>query len=310
MRAVASVLAQGIENIEVLVVDDSSAVPPDPELPPFRDPRVRVIRRSENGGAAAARNTGMAAAAGHWLTFLDSDDWLLPDTLATRLALAERTEATLPGPCAHVCGFVDVGPDGVGRRARIPREAEGAEGFAAGCWFSPGSCLIIRRQTALAVGPQEPALRRLEDLEWFLRFGLVGGRLATQNLLGAGITVGRPSPSAAVASAARWMSETWLRGPRADALSPRSRRRLAAYLALVQGAAALAEHRRLAGAAHLSRSLLLAPRLTAQVGPGWRTVPSRVASWPVSPVPGFPTTRAEPDNPDSVLGTEVRAKPR
>src|SRR5699024_7844392 len=45
-----------------------------------KDPRIRVIHR-ENGGLSAARNTGIEAAKGQFLTFVDSDDLLEPDTL-------------------------------------------------------------------------------------------------------------------------------------------------------------------------------------------------------------------------------------
>lgn len=79
---VSSVLAQTFGDLEVILVDDGS---PDncPALCDAwagKDPRVRVIHR-ENGGLSAARNTGIEAARGQFLTFVDSDDLLEPDTL-------------------------------------------------------------------------------------------------------------------------------------------------------------------------------------------------------------------------------------
>ncbi|WP_324789008.1 glycosyltransferase family 2 protein [Streptomyces sp. H51] len=47
--------------------------------------RVRLVRHEKNGGLATARNTGLDAAGGEYLTFLDGDDWLAPGYL-TRLA--------------------------------------------------------------------------------------------------------------------------------------------------------------------------------------------------------------------------------
>lgn len=44
--------------------------------------QVRYIRHEENGGLATARNTGLDAAGGEYLTFLDGDDWLAPGHLA------------------------------------------------------------------------------------------------------------------------------------------------------------------------------------------------------------------------------------
>ena len=77
-RAVESVLAGAPADLEVLLVDDGS---PDEtgrlcdEL--AADPRIRALHR-ENGGAGAARNTGLEAACGDWVLFLDADDTLLP----------------------------------------------------------------------------------------------------------------------------------------------------------------------------------------------------------------------------------------
>jgi glycosyltransferase involved in cell wall biosynthesis len=94
-RALASALAQTIANLEVLVVDDGSRPPCEVDVD---DDRVRVIRRDRAGGPSAARNTGLAAAEGQWITFLDDDDELAPDMLRQSLAAAEA--ADLPGPVA------------------------------------------------------------------------------------------------------------------------------------------------------------------------------------------------------------------
>ncbi|MET8942141.1 glycosyltransferase family 2 protein [Streptomyces sp. NPDC004542] len=50
----------------------------------------RVIRHEQNGGLATARNTGIDAAEGRYLTFLDGDDWLAPGYLAQLVDTAER----------------------------------------------------------------------------------------------------------------------------------------------------------------------------------------------------------------------------
>ncbi|WP_455500099.1 glycosyltransferase family 2 protein [Gemmiger sp.] len=78
-RAVESALTDAPADLEVLIVDDGS---PDEtgrlcdELA-AADPRIKALHR-ENGGAGAARSTGLDAASGEWVLFLDADDVLLP----------------------------------------------------------------------------------------------------------------------------------------------------------------------------------------------------------------------------------------
>ncbi|WP_129841308.1 glycosyltransferase family 2 protein [Streptomyces sp. RFCAC02] len=88
LRSLARNAAPGIEFI---VVDDASsdATPDilrrvDAELP-----EGRVIRFDTNGGISRARNAGIDAAGGDWLTFLDGDDWYAPGYLERLLAAAE-----------------------------------------------------------------------------------------------------------------------------------------------------------------------------------------------------------------------------
>jgi glycosyltransferase involved in cell wall biosynthesis len=76
-EAVGSVLGQTCPDFECLVVDDASPTPPTL----VSDPRLKLIRRDQNGGPAAARNTGLDRASGQYITFLDDDDLFLPDRL-------------------------------------------------------------------------------------------------------------------------------------------------------------------------------------------------------------------------------------
>ena len=90
-RAVDSALTGAPADLEVLLVDDGS--PDDTgalcdELA-AADPRVRALHR-ENGGAGAARNTGLDAAHGDWVLFLDADDALLPGLWAALDALTKE----------------------------------------------------------------------------------------------------------------------------------------------------------------------------------------------------------------------------
>jgi glycosyltransferase involved in cell wall biosynthesis len=76
-QALTSVLEQTVEDLECIVVDDAGTE--SVQLPD--DARVRLVRRDENGGPGAARNTGLDAACGDYVAFLDDDEWFTPQRL-------------------------------------------------------------------------------------------------------------------------------------------------------------------------------------------------------------------------------------
>jgi glycosyltransferase involved in cell wall biosynthesis len=85
-EAITSVLAQNFGDFECIVVDDASPEPAT--LPP--DTRLRLIRREDNGGPPAARNTGIEAAGGDFVAFLDDDDVWLPSRLERAIETHQR----------------------------------------------------------------------------------------------------------------------------------------------------------------------------------------------------------------------------
>lgn len=76
-RCVDSILEQTYQNLEIILVDDGSPdnCPAICDEYAAKDKRVKVIHKP-NGGLSDARNAGMAAATGEYLSFVDSDDWL------------------------------------------------------------------------------------------------------------------------------------------------------------------------------------------------------------------------------------------
>src|SRR5262245_6573152 len=93
-RTISSVLRQSYECVEVIVVDDGSTdgTAKIVEGLARRDARIRCFRHGHNKGAQAARNTGIRAAKGKWIAFLDSDDQWLPNGLEARLQVAASKE--------------------------------------------------------------------------------------------------------------------------------------------------------------------------------------------------------------------------
>jgi O-antigen/teichoic acid export membrane protein/glycosyltransferase involved in cell wall biosynthesis len=91
LRALDCAQAQTLTDIEIVVIDDAST-DRTAALVATRatsDPRIRLVSSETNGGPAAARNLGIAFAAGEWIALLDADDTIARDRLETLLACAE-----------------------------------------------------------------------------------------------------------------------------------------------------------------------------------------------------------------------------
>lgn len=93
-RCVESIINQTYKNIEIILVDDGS---PDKSSEicdewVLYDQRIKTIHR-KNGGQSAARNTGIQSATGDFVTFVDSDDWIAPDTYEYCVDLLKNNEA-------------------------------------------------------------------------------------------------------------------------------------------------------------------------------------------------------------------------
>lgn len=100
---VESILSQTYQNLEVILVDDGSNDSSVVKCDYFckADSRVKVIHK-KNGGVASARNTGLEAATGEYIMFVDSDDWVEKNMIADMLAMAKDAEADIVE-----CDFVE-----------------------------------------------------------------------------------------------------------------------------------------------------------------------------------------------------------
>lgn len=106
-RCVQSIAAQTYRNLEIILVDDGSPdnCPAMCDAWAEKDGRIKVIHK-ENGGGAQARNVGLAQAAGDYIAFVDSDDFLLPDMYASLMDIVLQTGCDIAE-----CGYHSVEQD-------------------------------------------------------------------------------------------------------------------------------------------------------------------------------------------------------
>ena len=183
-----SVLAQTHEELELLVVDDASTDDTREVVESYDDPRVEYLRHEENRGGSAARNTGIEAAEGEYVAFLDSDDEWLPEKLERQLSLLRSRGSD------WIAAYCDVKPPADGDTGRLtwalgsmlggepPRHREGgdvliAEVLTDRLHTSAGSTLIVERDVAVEIGGFDESFERFQDTEFLVRV-LERGKLA------------------------------------------------------------------------------------------------------------------------------------
>jgi glycosyltransferase involved in cell wall biosynthesis len=161
-----SAVAQTFADLEIIIIDDGSTDHTVNLVTQWVSDRLRVIRHPQNRGAAAARNTGITAAQGRWIAFLDSDDAWKPDKLARQIALLEQV-----GRTATACstGYY-LHKDGRDLTININLSPEQfRREILFGCTISPGTTLLVDRRVFDEIGMFDEGFRRLEDWDWLLR---------------------------------------------------------------------------------------------------------------------------------------------
>lgn len=162
--AIESVMAQSHPAHEIIVVDDGS--PDDVAAVVAAYPKVRHIRK-QNAGVSAARNTGLGAATGEYISFLDADDMLHPDALRVGAsALQSHPEAAFTYGRSR-----RVDANGEPTDTPILRTADGEDHYTA---LLRGNFIILsstmyRASVFGAVGGFDPSVSGAEDYELYLR---------------------------------------------------------------------------------------------------------------------------------------------
>ena len=156
--AVESALGQSYRPVEAIVVDDGST-DATPAVAAAFGARIRYDRQA-HAGVAAARNRGVALAAGDFIAFLDADDLWPADKLRRQMdAFAADPALSIVAGHAEQYASPEL-PDAVRDRARVDAGAMPAQ--------LPGA-LLVRRAVFERVGPYATRFVTGAEIDWFLR---------------------------------------------------------------------------------------------------------------------------------------------
>jgi glycosyltransferase involved in cell wall biosynthesis len=164
--AIETALAQEHVEVELVVVDDASTDATARMLTKLRDPRIGVVTHSTQAGVAAARNSGVQAASGTWIAFLDDDDLWSPHKISLQLRAAE----------ADAADFVYGGAVIVTEKLkplsfwRLPNPETLLEDLLKINAMPAGASNVVVRGEALrSIGPFDETLRHASDWDMWIR---------------------------------------------------------------------------------------------------------------------------------------------
>lgn len=171
-RCLQSVIEQDDLDVGIIVVDDGSSDATAGIVDEIRNvsPVQIHLARTENRGAAAARNLGLSLSSSPFVLFLDADDWLLPKSLSALSTTLRQANADLAVGLA--IDLLDGNP--------VPQPSDRISKFSdplaalIGAWW-PISCVLLRKSEVR----WNDSLKVWEVIDYFLRHILNGFVVAT-----------------------------------------------------------------------------------------------------------------------------------
>ncbi len=167
-RAAHSVLLQAYSDLEVIIVDDASTDDTQDQIRSLQqvDHRIQYIQHETNRGAQAARNTGVQAAKGEYVAFLDSDNEWLPGKLQRQMVLFSSHHNS---PGAVYCGYWKVSADGNALNDYAPRYRGQVYKQALGKWLTDTSTLVVRKDILEKIHGLDEHVRAYQEWDLCIR---------------------------------------------------------------------------------------------------------------------------------------------
>ena len=162
-----SALDQTFTDFEIIVVDDASSDDTRAQVASISDSRIHYLAHDSNRGGAVARNTGIRAAQGEFVAFLDSDDHWLPDKLEKQIAALRRLGPESGLSYTWLSCVDDAGTETL----RVNPEIEGEcfDEMLVTNFIGTFSNIVVRKSLLVEVGALDESFRSCQDWDLFIR---------------------------------------------------------------------------------------------------------------------------------------------
>ena len=168
-QAIRSILAQTYQDFEIVVVNDAGSPVEDVIVSFAGETRITYIRHPRNKGLAAARNTGIRAARGRYIAYLDDDDRFYPNHLETLVSFLEASDYQVAYTDAYRVHQKNIGGKYVDSARDLPYSFDfDADRFLVGNYI-PVLCFMHARTCLSEVGYFDERMTALEDWDLWLR---------------------------------------------------------------------------------------------------------------------------------------------